>query len=268
MRRVNSLGLLAVLGGATFASGTSLMAQAASDGSPQAVIDRQVEAYNRHDLDGFFATYDDNQTLYTLGSARATRGTATMRQAFTPMWNANPKLHSETFKRLIFGSLVVDREGLSGIATLPTIIILSIYEVRDGHILNYWQSPLAPPKPGVAPIADPDPSAAAVVAQSLAAFNKGDAAGMLATFGDTVTQYQLTSDTTAHVVTRDQLRGEVTAMMQATAHPHAVVRDQVLVGPYVANHEIVTGLPGGKSTDRLVVSLVRDGHIVARWERV
>jgi hypothetical protein len=233
---------------------------------PVPVITRQVDAYNRHDLDGFLATYEDSCVLYTLGSPNALRGHEAVRDVMLPFFKSSPNLRSTTFKRVVFGPFVVDREQLSGIANAPPIVILSIYQVHDGRIVNFWQSQPHLPKPGTAPAPEPDPAAAVIEGQWVDAFNKHDVAATVAAYADVIRRYSLTRDTAAVPTTREQIREKLDAMSQGGAHPHITTKGLLFVDSYVVRQEHVTGLPSGQAIDRLVVSLVKNDHIVATWE--
>jgi hypothetical protein len=182
------------------------------------------------------------------------------------MFAANPHDESKTLQRLVVGSFVVDREQLAGLAKMPPIVILSVYQVADDHIANYWQSVIAPPKPGTEPAPEPDPRAQSTVEGSVAAFNKGDVDALAATFGDSVKTYTLTSDTAAKVLGQEQLRAELAAAFANGAHPHISVARELSVGSFVASHERISGSSDGQPGDKLIITLVQNNHIVGRWE--
>jgi hypothetical protein len=256
------IGVPAVLLGLPMVTG----AQAATGTGPEAVVDRQVAAYNRHDLDGFLDTYSDNISFHTFGSAKIAHAKATLHDAVVSLFSRYPNIQSKTLARVGFGSFVVDREELSGLGDRPPLTILSVYEVRSGHIVNYWQSPFAKPNAGDAPAQEPDPTARATVDQLRTAFNKHDLDGAIAEFADTIAHYTLTRDTVSESLTRDEMRDRMSHLFEHGRRPHVVARAQVAVGPYVAARETVDGLPADQPAGDLVIAQVENGKIVALWE--
>jgi hypothetical protein len=154
---------------------------------------------------------------------------------------------------------------VTGVADRVPITLLAIYEVRDRHLVNYWQSPIRHSEHGLAPAMDSDLDVAAIMERSIDALNRQDAVGAAAVYADTVLEHSLTADTAASVLSHARMVAKLENMLHTGAGVHVSVLGQVLVGPYVATEEHITGLRGGKELDRLVVSEVRDNHIVADW---
>ena len=237
-----------------------------SQDGPEVIVDRHLDAYNRHDLDGLLSTYDDSCAMYLLGAPRVLHTRAEMRSAIVPLFDRNPNVHSETMQRFVLGHFVVDRDRVTGVGDFGPVTMLAIYEIRRGRLVNYWQSPVHPRAMGSPPTADSEPDVAAITDRSIDALNRRDLVGAAAAYGDTVLERTLTADTAANVVSHARMVGRLEQMMRSGAGVHVSVRDQVLVGPYVATEEHISGLAGGKSLDRLVVSEVKGNHIVADWD--
>ena len=109
------------------------------------VVDRQHEAYNRHDLDGFLASYADSVAVQTLGDSVPVIGKAKLR-ADTEAWFAEaPEARTELMDRML-GPFVVDRQRVSEGTGGSTVEAIDIYEVREGLIRRVWSIP-PPPTP-------------------------------------------------------------------------------------------------------------------------
>jgi hypothetical protein len=265
MRRTNAVGLLR-LGVAVAFAVSPVGAQSASETGPESVVDQQAAAYNRHDLDGFLATYSDKVSFYTLGSSTIVHTKAAAHDAIGSMFSKYPNIHSRTLARVGFGPFVVDREEITGIPSNPTLTILSVYEVRYGRIVNYWQSPTGRSMASDPPAAEPDPAARATVDQLRTAFNKHELDKAVAAFADTVEHYTFTRDTVSEWLTRDEMRDRLGRLFDHGRHPHVVARAQLAVGPYVVARETVDGLPPDQPAGDLVITQVVNGKITAIWE--
>lgn len=109
------------------------------DLSPEAVVQRQLDAYNAHDLDALMATYAEDIELYEHPATLLASGAAAVR-ARQAVRLAEPNLHAHLVHRMVMGSFVVDQEVIT--RTFPEgpgqIELIATYEVRAGRIAKAW----------------------------------------------------------------------------------------------------------------------------------
>ena len=102
---------------------------------PEAVVQRQLEAYNAKDVDALLATYAPDAEQYAIDGERLARGHAEMRARFLARF-AEPDLHARLLSRKVVDAFVLDHEVIT--RNLPegrgTLEMVCIYEVRDGLI--------------------------------------------------------------------------------------------------------------------------------------
>lgn len=107
--------------------------------SPEAVVQRQLDAYNARDIDALLAIYADDAETYEHPATLLARGTAQLRERFAIRFQ-EPNLHAELLNRSVMGPIVVDHERVT--RTFPdgpgTIELMMIYEVRAGRIARAW----------------------------------------------------------------------------------------------------------------------------------
>jgi hypothetical protein len=105
----------------------------------EAIVQKQLEAYNARDLDAFVATYTEDVQLFDLPDKLVTSGRAELRERYARRF-ADPLLHATIVNRIVLGDTVVDHERLrrgspEGPGTLEAI---AVYHVRDGKIAKVW----------------------------------------------------------------------------------------------------------------------------------
>ena len=105
---------------------------------PRDVVQRQLEAYNRRDLDAFLAVFADDAQLFELGSPLpATAGKAALAARFQELFDRSPALHAEVLTRTCLGRAVVDLERVTGrLGSAEPLQLLMIYEVERGLIVR------------------------------------------------------------------------------------------------------------------------------------
>jgi len=103
--------------------------------SPEAVVQRQLDAYNARDLDALLATYAPDARQYELPAQLLATGHAEMRPRFAARFQ-EPDLHARLLQRAVMGNIVIDHETVS--RNFPEgrgkVDLVAIYEVVDGLI--------------------------------------------------------------------------------------------------------------------------------------
>ncbi|MEO8154814.1 MAG: nuclear transport factor 2 family protein [Rhizobacter sp.] len=106
-----------------------------SDLSPEAVVQRQLDAYNARDLEAWLATYAPDAQQFEHPAKLVASGHAEMR-ARTALRFTEPNLHARLVQRSVMGAVVIDHEEVT--RSFPEgpghIGLVCIYEVRNGKI--------------------------------------------------------------------------------------------------------------------------------------
>ncbi len=100
--------------------------------SPEAVVQRQVNAYNARNIEAFLATYADDIELVGLDGKSFAKGHEAMRKIYEPFFRDTPNLYCEIENRMVFGNKVVDKEKVR--VNQGAIHGIGIYEVTKGKI--------------------------------------------------------------------------------------------------------------------------------------
>ena len=106
--------------------------------NPVDPVQRQLDAYNAHDLDRFVAQYADDIRVYR---PPATEPALVGKQAFADHYARNrftlPHLHAEVVNRMVCGTKVVDHERITGLQPGRGRGD-RVYEVEGGLIRTVW----------------------------------------------------------------------------------------------------------------------------------
>src|SRR5438874_4300183 len=103
--------------------------------SPEAVVQRQLDAYNARDLEGLLDTYAPDARQYELPAKLLATGAGEIRARLAPRLQ-EPNLHAHLIQRAVMGNIVVDYETVS--RSFPEgpgkVDLVAVYEVIDGKI--------------------------------------------------------------------------------------------------------------------------------------
>ncbi|WP_161602423.1 nuclear transport factor 2 family protein [Tautonia marina] len=100
------------------------------------IVQQQLEAYNRRDLNDFLATYAETVILSNFPDELLSTGIDAMRTRYGALFDRTPDLHAEITQRIVQGDYVIDHE--QGTAQGREFSAVAIYEVKGGKIQHVW----------------------------------------------------------------------------------------------------------------------------------
>jgi len=100
--------------------------------NPEIIVNKQLEAYNKKDIEEFAKTYSKDVKLYLLPDNLTTDGNAELKKRYETMFKSVPDLNAEIMNRIVLGNKVIDKEKVTINGNIYYAI--AIYEVKDGLI--------------------------------------------------------------------------------------------------------------------------------------
>jgi hypothetical protein len=106
---------------------------------PIQIVETQIAAYNRHDLDAFVATYSPDVELHLLPTDTPAQGQAALRQAYEFLRHEPPEFGVDITQRITAGCFVIDHERERATGTQPAHDVgVAIYQVEGRLIRRVW----------------------------------------------------------------------------------------------------------------------------------
>ena len=104
------------------------------------VVQAQVDAFNRRDVDAFMAGYAPDAIHWEYPADTVFNGAARIRQHYTELFSDPDasRLHATVRSRIVKGRFVIDEEYIVGLPADDPHVSVIIYEVVDGRIKNAW----------------------------------------------------------------------------------------------------------------------------------
>ena len=112
-----------------------------SQSATAAIVQRQVDAYNAHDVNALVGTYSDSVVAQTLPDTSVMRGKDLLREGSQGWFKQAPKVHADILHRIVLGSFVVDHEHITGTPDGAPLEAVAIYQVAAGRIQRVWFVP-------------------------------------------------------------------------------------------------------------------------------
>jgi hypothetical protein len=106
---------------------------------PAAVVQRQLDAYNAHDLAAFVACYAEDVAAWRMpAAAPALTGRAALAAFYGAERFNRPGLRADLLGRLVVGGKVIDHELIVGLDATPRAAV-AVYAVgAEGLIATAW----------------------------------------------------------------------------------------------------------------------------------
>lgn len=105
--------------------------------TPEQVVQRQLDAYNAHDLDAWVSTYAPDARQFEHPATLLASEHAEIRARAESRF-AEPNLHATLLKRVVMSEMVIDHEDVS--RTFPEgpgrIELVCMYQVQAGKIVT------------------------------------------------------------------------------------------------------------------------------------
>ena len=101
-------------------------------------LQRQLDAYNAHDLERFLAEYTEDIQVFRPPAAEPV---LSGKKAFSEHYAKNrftlPNLHAQVLDRMVSKSTVVDHERITGMQD-GVVEAIAVYQVNEGRIRAVW----------------------------------------------------------------------------------------------------------------------------------
>jgi len=100
----------------------------------EVVVQKQLDCYNSHDLEGFLATYhEDVEILNLIDGTVIMTGLAAMRKRYGERFEVS-KVHARLDNRIVIGNKVIDHEHVTFADREGFVKAVAVYEVKDDLI--------------------------------------------------------------------------------------------------------------------------------------
>ena len=101
-----------------------------------ALVERQLNAYNQHNLEAFLEPYADDVEIYDFPNSLSVKGKTEMQKQYTFLSKV-PNLHCEIKQRIIQGNTIIDKESVTGFGNKP-IEATAIYVIENNKIKKVY----------------------------------------------------------------------------------------------------------------------------------
>ena len=109
--------------------------------SPAGTVQRQIELFNAHDLEGFMALFSEDFEVAELpAGVIGPRNKAWFRGLYSERFKSSPDLHASAKAQMVSGEFVIQKERIMGRADQKEAIdVTLIYQVKAGKIVRVWE---------------------------------------------------------------------------------------------------------------------------------
>ncbi|MFD1162825.1 nuclear transport factor 2 family protein [Hwangdonia seohaensis] len=100
--------------------------------NPEAIVNKQLEAYNKRDIDAFVNTYSTDIKLYKFPNQLISEGQDAIKKQYGSMFAKTSDLNAEIVNRMVLGNKIIDKEKVTANGNI--FYAIAIYEVKNEKI--------------------------------------------------------------------------------------------------------------------------------------
>lgn len=106
---------------------------------PETLAQRQLDAYNKQEIEAFLEVYADEVEVRTFPSNELTyKGIDLMRARYSALFKQNPDQYAALLSRIVKGNIVIDHEHVTGRASGEETEAIAMYEIVRDKISKVW----------------------------------------------------------------------------------------------------------------------------------
>ena len=100
--------------------------------NPEEIVQRQLQAYNEHNIDAYVDTFSQDVQLFELpGNVETISGKAALRAYYAERFRLYPVLQGKVTQRMVLGNYVIYHEELYGLQADEAVELIAVYQVQD-----------------------------------------------------------------------------------------------------------------------------------------
>ncbi len=215
-----------------------------SEESPAVIVQKQVDTFNKADLDGFAACYSNNVVVRNFPKDTLYIGNETLKSNYK-QFLANNQSKVTVTKRIVMGNKVIDEESAEVNGKKHRQV--AIYEVKNGKIIS--MSFIHHNKDV--------PEAEKIVQKQLEAYNNKNIDGFVNTFTNTIKAYDYPNK--INIDGKEQLQKIFSGFFSQTPDLHCEIKNRISISNFVIDQEFVTA--NGDNFDAVAIYEVENGKI-------
>lgn len=105
--------------------------------TPLTLVQRQLNAYNAHNIEAFMEPYSEDVELYEFPDKLLSKGKDAMRKDYAFL-NELQDLHCEIKERIIQGNIIIDKERVTGVGSDNPVEATAIYYIEGNKIKKVY----------------------------------------------------------------------------------------------------------------------------------
>ncbi|AGF55592.1 hypothetical protein B0P06_000305 [Clostridium saccharoperbutylacetonicum] len=106
--------------------------------NPEEIVKKQLDFYNKHDLEGFVSTYHNEVEIYNLiDNSIMIKGKEQLKNSYRERFEVL-KVYAEIENRIVIGNKVIDHEYVTGLEKDAIKKAVAIYEIENNLIKRVW----------------------------------------------------------------------------------------------------------------------------------
>lgn len=216
-----------------------------SEVSPEGIVQKQLDSYNKRDIDAFMNTLSTQVALYNFPNDTIASGFETVKKRFGDFFKSSPDLHSKLMNRIVYDNKIIDHESIT--AKGKNYELIAIYTVTAGKISDIQIL-------RDSAIEDDVPT---VIDDQLNAYNRGNIDQFMNTYSEDI--QLLDYPNTVNTSGKEKMKEIYNSLFNRVPDLKCAISNRITLGNYVIDLEELSGK--GSTWRGLAIYTVKEGKI-------
>ena len=216
-----------------------------SEVSPEGIVQKQLEAYNKRNIDSFMETMSPQVSLYNFPNDTIARGFETVKKRYNDFFKSSPDLNSTLKNRIVYNNKVIDHEYIT--AKGKSYELIAIYTITSGKISNIH----------ILRNSEVEDDVAGVVDNQLKAYNQGDTQAFMDTYSDAIQLFDYPNKLSTKG--KEKMAEIYSSLFKRVPDLHCTISNRIVLGEYVIDLEDLSGQ--GSKWRGIAIYSVKEGKI-------
>ncbi|WP_157972984.1 nuclear transport factor 2 family protein [Aureibaculum luteum] len=217
-----------------------------SEESPEIIVQKQVEAYNKGNWEEFASYFSENITVKNFPDDTLYEGNSKLKSNYKQFFSDNPKSKIKIVKRISNRNIVIDEEliTINGEEHHQSVL----YKINKGEIISMY---FIRGKQG-------SPKVEAIVQKQFDTWNEKDIDNFVKTFSDDIKVYEFQNK--IYVDGQKQLYDIFSELFTSSPDLHCEISNRIIIGNTVIDKEVISDKTED-SHEAIVIYEVENGKI-------
>jgi len=222
--------------------------------TPEQLIEKRLDAYNKGDIDGFLIPYAEDIKVYNFPNSIKKTGKTEVKSYYLDLFKLHPEISGELLAKTIMGDVVVCHEKITGTSNQSDSEAIAIYMTKSNKIAKVYLI-----NKSTSETESTAKETEKLVQEQLEAYNNGDIDAFLNPYAEDLKLYNFPNTIIADG--KAEIGPNYKQMFDSSPNLNCKILKRIVMGNTVIDHERITGMSGNGAMETIAIYKIHNNKI-------